>query len=270
MIRAAFFDLDGTLVNSAGVISEAVKAELIRIRGLGVAVALATGRPNFGAVKIIEELAITAPSMFFSGALVIEPKSSEIIFEAAIPKDKLLSLIGFARNYEFSLELYSSRAFYVEKETEYSRIHSREYLKVDPLIRNFEEVIGTASILKAVIMDQVGADHSKIFATAEELGLVIGSGHGAAHPNLVFRNITSKDAKREVGFQKMLAALNLSPNEVIACGDGESDIPFIKLAGIGVAMGNASLKCKQAADFITDSVEQNGVITALQKFVPQR
>ena len=52
----------------------------------------------------------------------------------------------------------------------------------------------------------------------------------------------------------------------MAFGDGGNDIPIIEYAGIGVAMGNATDDVKAAADYVTDTVDEDGVVTALQRF----
>ena len=55
-------------------------------------------------------------------------------------------------------------------------------------------------------------------------------------------------------------------SEIMACGDGGNDIPMLKAAGIGVAMGNASEKVQSVADFVTDTVDNNGLYKALKHF----
>ena len=60
--------------------------------------------------------------------------------------------------------------------------------------------------------------------------------------------------------------LGLSGEELVACGDGGNDITMIKYAGMGVAMENACEEVKNAADYITDSCDNDGVAKAIERF----
>ena len=64
----------------------------------------------------------------------------------------------------------------------------------------------------------------------------------------------------------MLDYFGISLEESMAFGDGGNDIPMLKHVGIGVAMGNAEDEVKQAADYVTDSVDENGIEKALWHF----
>ena len=55
-------------------------------------------------------------------------------------------------------------------------------------------------------------------------------------------------------------------SEIMAFGDGENDMDMLRFAGIGVAMGNASDMVKAAADYVTDTVDENGIEDALRHF----
>ena len=58
----------------------------------------------------------------------------------------------------------------------------------------------------------------------------------------------------------------LKPSEIMTFGDGGNDIPMLRIAGIGVAMGNASPDVQAAADYVTDHVDEDGILHALQHF----
>ena len=74
------------------------------------------------------------------------------------------------------------------------------------------------------------------------------------------------EATKGIGLLKLAELLGLQREQVIAFGDGENDISMLQYAGIGVAMGNATPACKAAADFITRTVDEDGVAFACEHF----
>lgn len=74
------------------------------------------------------------------------------------------------------------------------------------------------------------------------------------------------DSGKILGIQKVLDYYNLDWNEIMTIGDNENDIEMIQQAGIGIAMGNAKVCVKNAADYVTDDVDDDGVVSALYHF----
>ena len=69
-----------------------------------------------------------------------------------------------------------------------------------------------------------------------------------------------------VGIDKIIEHYGISLHETMAFGDGGNDMAMLRHAGIGVAMGNAGDEVKEAADYVTDSVDDDGVMNALRHF----
>ena len=68
------------------------------------------------------------------------------------------------------------------------------------------------------------------------------------------------------GIRSICSVLGIGPEQVMAFGDAENDIPMLRVAGIGVAMGNAADVVKAAADYVTRSNNEDGVAAALEAF----
>lgn len=81
------------------------------------------------------------------------------------------------------------------------------------------------------------------------------------HP--LFADITRADTEKANGVEVLSRHFDIPLSECAAFGDGENDISMIRLAGAGVAMGNANLSVKAASDFVTDSVDDDGLANAL-------
>ena len=79
-------------------------------------------------------------------------------------------------------------------------------------------------------------------------------------------DIIPKSGGKIAGIRYILSRLGIGLDETAAFGDGENDIDMLRCAGVGIAMGNASEIVKQQADYITDSVDQDGLANALKHF----
>lgn len=261
--KLAFFDLDGTLINSSGTLSEASKRSVEYLRSKGIRISLATGRAFFGAKDVISLISIADPCTFFSGALIIEPKSMEVIKDFYVPKERLYSLIDTCRKSSVYCELYTSNDYYVEADSPYIEIH-QWYMKQTPKMASFDSIIGKAHILKAVIALQKNNDEHLLQALKQEFSdLTFGVATAARHPDIYFANITSSMATRENAFDVITSKLSVSPDEVISFGDAISDIPFLMRSGLGIAIGEAEKEVIDVADFISKSSDEDGIAYAL-------
>ena len=79
-------------------------------------------------------------------------------------------------------------------------------------------------------------------------------------------DIIAPGGGKVTGIRKYLDRCGLQPEEIIAFGDGENDLDMLRFAGIGVAMGNAEVAVKEAADFVTADIDDDGIAKALRHF----
>lgn len=268
-IRLACFDIDGTIVDHSGTVAPAVLAEIRRVARQGVRIAIASGRPYFAAKEICNTIGVDAPSLFFSGSLVIDPHSESVLLDVPLERQAVLDLINEAERARLVCELYTRDEYFVAQIAAVTKKHAT-YLKRLPQERSLREIATTASILKLVMIGEGAEEQQRLRTIASGTSIPVGLSTGAAHPEILFGNFTSAKATREIGFQRILHALGLSADQVIAFGDAEADLPFLIRAGAGVAMANAPKSVIEQAPFLTASVESQGVALALRALVPVR
>ena len=98
----------------------------------------------------------------------------------------------------------------------------------------------------------------------EVLPLVHHCEFGRWHP--AFVDITAKGNTKQNGIDQFIKRFGFKLEETMAFGDGGNDIGMLRHAGIGIAMGNAKDDVKAAADYVTDSVDEDGIFKALKHF----
>jgi Cof subfamily protein (haloacid dehalogenase superfamily) len=82
-----------------------------------------------------------------------------------------------------------------------------------------------------------------------------------------FLEFLNPASNKGIGVAAIAEYLGIRAEEVICMGDAENDHHMLKYAGLGIAMANAMEETKQIADYITDSNNDHGVATAIEKFV---
>lgn len=267
-IRFAFFDVDGTIMNAAHEISNETKRALREFRGRGGNFGLASGRPYFGAMKILEQLEVSGISVFFSGALVVDPLSGTAFLEETLSPEEAAHVLEYARREELFVEVYTREGYFIDEPSRFADIHA-SYLGMRPQVRSLDTLIRSEPILKLEFVANSKSEEAKLHAFSKLTPqLNFGFGYGAAHPNILFTNVTSAAASRHKAFECVSKHLGLPAENIAAFGDAEADIPFLQLCGLGVAMGNAPQGVKDTADCVTKSVEEEGVAFVLDHLGP--
>ena len=266
--RLAMFDVDGTLRGRDGEISPAVRRAIRALQERGCRVGLATGRPLFSAAKLIASLGLDAPSILMSGALMVAPDLTPL---AANPlkADEVRAIVLGCRALGIDFELYSDDRYFAERESELLRVHWSYYdapaERIADLVSLVEAFPGVSRVVKAHLILEESAEAEALERLRPLLpGLRFSVAHGAAHPELSFVNVTSAAAQPAEMLERIAVGLDLPLSAVVAFGDGASDIPVLRRAGLGIAMANAKPVVHEAADFITKSVDEDGVSYAVE------
>lgn len=259
-------DIDGTLTNSKKEINPATKERLRRIMEQGHKVILASGRPTPGMRRYEKELELEKYGGYlisYNGARIVECRTGEIVYQKLLPLPLLPSFYGFARRNGCGLVTYLSEevisAFgpdrYVELEARINGMPVRQ-------VENFTEFVDF-EINKCLMT----ADEEKAAAFEKELREKYGDVAGIYRSEPFFIEIMPKNVDKATSLDRLLEALGSRRENVICCGDGFNDISMIRYAGVGVAMGNAQPAVKEAADYITVTNDEDGLVKVIDKFI---
>ncbi len=263
--RVLVLDIDGTLTNSRKEISAPTREAIQGIMKQGYMVILASGRPTAGMRRYEQELELERYGGYllsFNGARVIDCRSGEVIYQRLLSLPLVPRLYGFARKNGCGLITYLGEevisAFSVDEYVEIeARINGLPVRRVD----NFPEFVDF-DINKCLMT----APSEKAAVLVEELQKRYGEEASVYRSEPYFMEIMPRGVDKAAALERMMKTLGCTREETVCCGDGFNDISMIAYAGTGVAMGNAQAEVKAAADYVTATNDEDGLVEVIEKF----
>lgn len=253
-IKAVFFDIDGTLVSfrSHGV-PESARRSIERLRAQGIKVFIATGR-LLRHTEIVQDIEVDG-YVTVNGSYCTTA-NGEVIFERAFPVEVVEKVFALEREYGFQSAVMTHEDIFVSHIGERVRTIA-DMISIEPQVADLRHIVATQPVLQ--MCPYIDADlEQKIMPQIPECV--------ASRWIETFMDINLRGVDKSVGISKVMEYYGLTLSEAMAFGDGGNDIPMVRDAGIGVAMGNACQALKDVADFVTTSVDDDGVERALQHY----
>jgi len=261
-------DIDGTLLDGKGNISNDDRNALDKACTAGITVSLSTGRVLQACLGIINQLSLDSYHIFFDGALVSSPHLGKEVCVRPLGKEVLRQAVEFAHQHNLNLELYSATHYFTERETWSTDAH-REFFGIEPTIVDFTKLWGREEIIKGLLVTTTPeeAARARDFCLQFEGKLHFSWARTPAYPGVDFINILAPDVSKGRALEALASYLGVSMSEVMAIGDGTNDISLLSIAGLAVAMDNAPDEVKAVADHVTLDVDHSGVAAAIERFL---
>ena len=264
--KVLVLDIDGTLTNSKKEITEATKQAIWTTMERGHKVILASGRPTPGMRRYEEELELKKYGGYllsFNGGRIVNCRTGEIIYQRILPPAVIPELHAFAKEKGCGLLTYSGEAIISAFEPdEFVEIESRiNGMRVD-VVENFTEFVDfdvNKCLLTAPV--DVAPELEKALQQKYEGVLSI------YRSEPFFIEVMPLNVDKAASLDRMLENIGLTKEDAICCGDGFNDLSMIKYAGVGVAMGNAQPAVKEAADYITATNDEDGLVPVIDQFI---
>ena len=251
-------DIDGTLITRAHQLTDGVRSALINAQRMGkVRVILASGRPTPALHALSEALQLAEYGgylMPFNGGKIVEVATKRVISTQLLDADLIPQL--YALTQEFGVNILTYTEEYILSEITLTGMP----LKVVP---SFVEAVQEL-VPKCLAVGPL--DRLKPLAEAVEARL--GDRVSAFRSSDFFLELVPKGVNKGASLERLLPLLGKTPADLIAMGDNYNDVEMIRLAGTGVAMGNAPQDIQAIADFVTRSNEEDGVAYALEQLLP--
>lgn len=258
MIKALFFDIDGTLVSfNTHEIPSSTLSTITQAKAKGIKIFIATGRPK----AIINNLSSLQEKHLIDGYITMNGGycfvEDEVIYKHSIPTDDVKTLAALSDEKGFPCIFVTEHTVAVCNPNELVNQIFHQFLHVDIL-----PVQTTNEATQTEIFQMTP------FITIEEekdvLPLLPHCESGRWFP--AFTDIVAKGVRKQKGIDEIISHFGILPEETMAFGDGGNDISMLRHAAIGVAMGNANDDVKEVADYVTASVDEDGIEKALKHF----
>ena len=259
-------DLDGTLTNSDKVITPRTQAALEEAARQGVRIVLASGRPTVGIQPLADQLRLGENGgciLSYNGGKIIDCQTGEVLVQHEFPPELIETVCTYARYWNVVALTYDQTGI-VTEEPENRYVLEEARINGIP-VRGVPDLPGaiTWPINKLLLVgDPVDMPHVEELMQQEFAGRL-----SIYRSQPFFIETMPLGVEKSASLAKLLKVLGLQAENLMACGDGWNDLPMIKYAGLGVAMGNAVPPVKAAADVVTADNDHDGVGLAVEKYI---
>ncbi len=254
MIKAMFFDVDGTLVSFRTHRATAAMADALQqLHRRGVKLFISTGRHP----RMLQYLRDLFP---FDGWVTMSGQfcycGDQVIHRNPMDRQAVEELVSAASSNAFSCIFLEGHDIYINYANDQTHVFMKDLNLPLPPVQDPRRALD-GELYQAIT-----------FLTKENEHLLLDRAPHLKttrwHPT--FLDVIPATGGKDKGMDAMLAHFGLTPEEAMAFGDGENDLTMLRHAGIGVAMGSASDFVKSQADYTTGTVDEDGVISALRHF----
>lgn len=280
-IELVVLDLDGTIYSRhfPGGFSPRVRRAIAAVQEAGIPVTIATGRVFDFVRAVAPILGITLPVITAQGAVLGDPISGEVLYEELIPLKAARSVAAWAdtedRTTVFYLNEGDGHTRLVQndvgaafgaggREGWDSQVYDHWFGSPREKSTTLSDALRDTTVrpLKFITVN----DHTQEPDLTAALQLRFGSDLLMSRSHQLLVEGTAPQANKGHGLLRLAERLGIDPARVLAIGDNENDIPMLRVAGLAVAMGQATPVVQAEADWIAPPLEEDGAAVALERF----
>lgn len=288
MYKLIAIDLDGTLLNSYGEITNKNKEAIKYALNKGIEVVLASGRDPKTMEKISNELGIKNYLIAGNGASVYDIKNEKNIYENFLEVEKALEIIKICKENSIFFSVYTTEGIITEGlkynikvfNNENSNKPNRKRTNIE-IVKDIYDYVyeNKPDILKIIICDESQIIFNNIIEKMKKVREVevldvehmskkiIRIGTEEYPVEYFYTEVTNKDANKWSAIQFLIEKLEIKERETICIGDNMNDLKMIQNAGLGIVMKNSALEKQKIGDYITEDNNSDGVGIAIYSHV---
>ena len=286
MYKLVAIDLDGTLLNQYGIITEKTKKAISKAQEKGVEVMIASGRAITSVKRFSKEINSNKYFISGNGAITYDIKNNKILYENILSKTKALKIIKICEENSIYYNVYTENGI-IAKNLSYNTLYyykdnltkpdeNRTHINIVENVYDYFEQ-REEKILKIMICDEHKTVFNSIVRKLKELSeievlevshmsrKIIKQGTDEIALEYFYTEVSAKDVDKWNALEEIIKLMNISKEEVVTIGDNANDLKMITNAGLGVAMGESAPYVKQSADIIAPTNDEDGVAIILNK-----
>ena len=256
MLKAAFFDIDGTLLSfNTHKVSEGTVRAFDTLHRHGVRTFISSGRP----MVLIPPMPVSFEAYItMNGGLVfLNDERRTTLLSNPIPDSDRDTWIDFARQHNLCTMTFTADSMMVAQVNEIGNaIRNQLEFQMPPIVDIDEFSRRTAYQLIAIMPPELDSHVAGLLSHCR-----LPRWHSA------FTDIVAAGNSKAVGMAAICRHYGIRQDETIAFGDGGNDIEMLQWAGIGIAMGNADENVKRHADLVTTDVDHEGIENAIKQLI---
>lgn len=288
MYKLVAIDLDGTMLNSYGMVTENTKQVIKNTINKGTEVIIASGRPIDSIKTIAKEIGSENYFIAGNGALIYDIKKDEIIYEKFMNKQKVLEIIKICEENSIAYNIYTEKTIiakglkynvlYYYKENLKKEENKKTNITIVEDVYEYIKNLENEKFLKITVCDETKSVFNSIIRklrTVEDIDVLdvlhmsrkmIKQGTEDVPIEYYYTEISLKDVDKWNAIEYLTNKMNISKDEIIAIGDNINDKEMIENAKVGIAMGQSTPVITEIADFVTTNNNEDGVAKALEKY----
>lgn len=261
MIKMVATDIDGTILGESFEFSPAIIECIKNLTLKDIKVVLVTGRMHLAALKLAQKLGLNTPIVSYQGGLIKE-QNGNTLYQRNLDPKRVKEVIKWAKENDIHINLYMDDILYVENDNIAIKRYTGERF-IPYKVCNFDD-LEIKNVNKILAIDFNDAEKvtnwvSYLRKLMPELYIVKSTPY--------FCEVSNNEAKKSCAVEFLQNYWGLNKDEILCIGDQNNDIELLKAGGIAVAMGNATEELKSAADYVTDTIDNDGFVKAINKFV---
>ncbi|CAJ1178808.1 Cof-type HAD-IIB family hydrolase [Companilactobacillus nantensis] len=267
MIKLIALDIDQTLLNSQSKITADTKHALQKALQQGIKVVLCSGRPLAGVSPYLNELGIAGDEQYaitYNGAL-IESVSGKVLSRQTLNNADYRRIVKYVTDNKMQYYVLGDDSKVYTSDHDINRIAVVQAWENSAgiYVRTPDELPADFEIPKAAIVGEKETLDEYETPVKQEFS----DDYYVVRAADNFLELMHKNVNKGSGLTKLTSLLDIKPEEVMAFGDEQNDLPMFKFAGTAVCMGNGSDLAKSHADYVTDTNDNDGIAKALDKFI---